>query len=319
MMQKITQPNDPPLRAVRTFEAFARLGAVAAAAQELDITSSAVSHQLHLLETFLQTALTERQGRKLVLTEAGGEYYRAIRSAFTLLRGATEQVLENTATRQITLSLIPLFGLGWLIPRLNRFMSVAPQIDLNILYAHHRHYLSDAADLSVRFGNKQWRDYRSTFLLPGAVVPVCSATFLAQHGPFRHPADLLSVPLLHDEDRGTWGLWFGQAGVSAPGRAGGLLFEDGLLTMAATRAGLGCALLREAVIHDDLASGNLVKLFDQPYNDGRHYYLCSRSDSALSPEAQRLCDWLETEARQFMHEAGLSAQDAIAAGTAPYI
>lgn len=291
--------NDPPLRAVRTFEAFARQGTVTAAAKELGITASAVSHQLHILEVFLQTSLTERQGRKLVLTEAGGEYYRAIRSAFTLLRGATEQIQENTSTRQITLSLIPLFGLGWLIPRLASFLAANPSVDLNILYAHHRNYLSDAADLSVRFGSNQWRDYRSIFLLPGAVVPVCSADFLKKYGPFNQAADLLSVPLLHDEDRGTWGLWFAQAGVMQTGRMGGLLFEDGLLTMAAARAGLGCALLRESVVWSDLQSGELVKLFPQSYDDGRHYYLCSRIDSFLSPDAQRLCDWLEREAVEF--------------------
>jgi len=292
-------PNDPPLRALRTFETFARLGAVASAATELGITVSAVSHQLHLLEVFLQTPLTERQGRKLVLTAAGGEYYRAIRSAFTLLRGATEQVLENTTTRQITLSVIPLFGLGWLIPRLSSFLAANPLVDLNILYAHHRNYLSDAADLSVRFGSNQWRDYRSSYLLPGAVVPICSAAFLEEHGPFNQPADLLSVPLLHDEDRGTWGLWFGQAGILQTERLGGLLFEDGLLTMAAVRAGLGCALLRESVVWNDLQSGALVKLFDQSYDDGRHYYLCSRLDSFLSPDSLRLCEWLEREATQF--------------------
>ncbi|NWK80191.1 LysR substrate-binding domain-containing protein, partial [Aquitalea sp. LB_tupeE] len=208
--------------------------------------------------------------------------------------------------RQVTLSVIPLFGLGWLIPRLNRLNFSTPHVDLNLLYAHHRHYLSDAADLSVRFGNKQWKDYRSTFLLPGAVVPICSATFLEEYGPFHDPADLMSVPLLHDEDRGTWGLWFENAGVADPGRASGLLFEDGLLTMEATKAGLGCALLREAVIYDEIASGALIKPFDLPYDDGRHYYLCSRSDNALSPDAQRLCDWLEAEAKEFMHDSQIS-------------
>ncbi|WP_051528881.1 helix-turn-helix domain-containing protein [Microvirgula aerodenitrificans] len=186
--------NDPPLRALRTFEAFARLDTVTAAARELGITASAVSHQLRLLEEFLQTPLTERQGRKLVLTEAGGEYYRAIRSAFTLLRGATGQVLDSASTRQITLSVIPLFGLGWLVPRLPSFLAAHPGLDLNILYAHHRNYLSDAADLSVRFGSGQWRGYRSTRLLPGAAVPVCSREFLDRHGPLSGPGALAGLP-----------------------------------------------------------------------------------------------------------------------------
>ncbi|WP_281661698.1 LysR substrate-binding domain-containing protein [Microvirgula aerodenitrificans] len=288
--------NDPPLRALRTFEAFARLDTVTAAARELGITASAVSHQLRLLEEFLQTPLTERQGRKLVLTEAGGEYYRAIRSAFTLLRGATGQVLDSASTRQITLSVIPLFGLGWLVPRLPSFLAAHPGLDLNILYAHHRNYLSDAADLSVRFGSGQWRGYRSTRLLPGAAVPVCSQEFLDRHGPLSGPGALAGLPLLHDEDRGTWGLWLSQAGVTHHARPTGLLFEDGLLTLAAARAGLGCALLREPLIRDELASGALVKLFDQSCDDGRDYYLCSRADSFLSEDARLLSAWLEKEA-----------------------
>lgn len=69
-------PNNPPLRAVRAFEAIARLGSITAAAKELAISPSAVSHQLKTLEAFLQMPLTERQGRKLILRSEGREYYR---------------------------------------------------------------------------------------------------------------------------------------------------------------------------------------------------------------------------------------------------
>lgn len=99
--------TDPPLRAVRTFEAFARHGGVNAAARELNVSASAISHQLRLLEDFLGLPLTLRQGRNLILTEQGREYYRAIRSAFAVLRSATEHAREQNATRQVTVSLIP--------------------------------------------------------------------------------------------------------------------------------------------------------------------------------------------------------------------
>ena len=84
--------NDPPLRAVRAFEAIARLGSVTLAAQELAISPSAVSHQLKVLEGYLQMPLTERQGRRLVLSQHGREYYRSIRAAFNVLRQATEHL-----------------------------------------------------------------------------------------------------------------------------------------------------------------------------------------------------------------------------------
>lgn len=290
------QPNDPPLRAVRAFEAIARLGSITAAAKELAISPSAVSHQLKTLEAFLQMPLTERQGRNLILRSEGREYYRSIRSAFNVLRQATEHVREQSASRQVTISLIPLFGMGWFIPRLHGFLRENPDIDINVVYANHRNYLSDAADISIRFGVGQWTGYRSEKLMSGKMVPVCSRSFIRLHGLLDTPDQLLPLPLLHDEERNTWMQWFQQAGVRRPLRSTGPMFEDGLLTLAAVQSGLGCALMREPLIEPYLNSGELVKLFDRPIDDGRDYYLCVRADSELSQEGLNLQKWLLREA-----------------------
>ncbi|WP_454835255.1 LysR substrate-binding domain-containing protein [Pseudomonas lini] len=285
--------NDPPLRAVRTFEAFARHGGVNAAARELDVSPSAVSHQLHLLESFLQQPLTMRQGRNLILTEEGREYYRAIRSAFAVLRSATEHVREKSATRQVTISLIPLFGINLFIPRLAEFLRDNPGLDINVTYANHRSYPSDAADLSIRFGTGHWPGYHSEPLISGAVTPYCSRAFLQQHGPIDSPQDLSELPLLHDEERGTWGQWFQAAEVRHVTALNGLLLEDGQLALTATLTGLGCSLLREPLVAPHVASGELVKLFDLQVDDGRQYYLCRRSNSELSAEGANLYDWIK--------------------------
>ncbi|WP_323120256.1 LysR substrate-binding domain-containing protein [Burkholderia alba] len=284
--------NDPPLRAVRAFEAFARLGSVTAAAAELDITPSAVSHQLQVLDAFIQTPLTVRDGRMLALTDEGRDYYRSISAAFSVLRSATGFVRERSTLRQITISLIPLFGIGWFIPRLHGFLEDNTDVDVTVWYANHRNYLSDASDLSIRFGVGDWHGYRCERLLPGAMVPVCSAAFLRRHGPFRKPADLAAAPLVHDEDRSTWVNWLHGAGVKHVSHAVGPLFEDGQLTLSAARAGLGAALLRAPLIERELASGELVQLFDDALDDGRDYYLCSRADSDLPDGARRLAAWL---------------------------
>jgi LysR family transcriptional regulator, glycine cleavage system transcriptional activator len=285
--------NDPPLRAVRAFEAFARLGSVTAAAAELDITPSAVSHQLQLLDAFIQTPLTVRDGRMLALTDEGRDYYRSISAAFSMLRGATGVVRDRASLRQITVSLIPLFGIGWFIPRLHAFLADNTDVDVTVLYANHRNYLSDASDLSIRFGIGNWPGYRCERLMPGAVVPVCSPGFLRRHGPFRKPADLAAVPLVHDEDRGTWVNWLRGAGVKHVSNVVGPMFEDGQLTLSAARTGLGAALLRAPLIERELVGGELVQLFDQGFDDGRHYYLCSRTDTELPDGARRLAEWLK--------------------------
>ncbi|MGC4242847.1 MAG: LysR substrate-binding domain-containing protein [Herbaspirillum sp.] len=292
-MNNLEQLTDQlPLRALRTYEAFARLGTVTAAAQELDITPSAVSHQLHLLESHLSVALTLRQGRNLVLTDEGREYYRAIRSAFSLLRDATDHVRAHSALRQVTISLIPLFGMGWFIPHLPLFQAENPDVDIHISYAHHRNYLSDAADLSIRFGTGQWAGYTSEKILPGRMVPVCSRAFHERHGPIATAEDLLELPLLHDEERLGWMQWFELATGRRPARAEGPIFEDGQLTLAATLADMGCALMREPLVRRQLADGSLVKLLDIALDDGRDYYLCQRAANELTAGALSLRDWV---------------------------
>ncbi|HDR2832795.1 TPA: LysR family transcriptional regulator [Enterobacter mori] len=288
--------NDPPLRAVRAFEAIARLGSVTLAGQELDISPSAVSHQLKVLEAYLQMPLTERQGRRLILSQQGRDYYRSIRAAFNVLRQATEHLVEQAQTRQVTISLIPLFGMGWFIPRLPTFMRANPQTEINVVYANHRNYLSDASDMSIRFGNGQWAGYQSEKLISGQMVPVCSRAFLRIHGHIDTPDQLLQMPLLHDEERSTWPQWFMQQGVKRPVRRSGPMFEDGLLTLAGVQAGLGCALMREPLIAPYLESGELVKIFDLPIDDGRDYYLCVRTDSDMTEDGKLLQNWLRRAA-----------------------
>lgn len=285
--------SDPPLRAVRTFEAFARHGGVNTAARELGVSPSAVSHQLRLLEEFLRQPLTFRQGRNLILTEEGREYYRAIRSAFAVLRSATDHVREKSATRQVTISLIPSFGINLFIPRLPEFLNENPGLDINVTYANHRSYPSDAADISIRFGTGHWPGYHSERLISGAVTPYCSREFLERHGPIDSPQGLAQLPLLHDEERGTWAQWMQSADVRHPAALSGLLFEDGQLALTAALTGLGCALLRAPLVAPYVAGGELVKLFDLTVDDGREYYLCRRSDSELSREGLNLYSWIK--------------------------
>lgn len=292
-----SQTEDPPLRAVRVFEAIARTGSLSAAAQELAISPSAVSHQLRVLENFLRQPLTDRQGRRLILSPAGREYYRSIRSAFSVLRQATGHLLEQNQSRQVTISLIPLFGMSWFIPRLPAFSNMHSQIEINVIYASHRYYHGDASDLSIRFGSGQWAGYHAEKLISGKMVPVASKEFLRVHGYIDTVQILAQTKKVHDEERNAWQLWFNSLNVPNF-RKEGPVFEDGLLTLAAVRAGLGCALMREPMIAPFLASGELVKLFDHEIDDGRDYYLCTRQNMELNEDSKRLRDWLQREAGQ---------------------
>lgn len=287
-----SQPGDPPLTAVRTFEAVARLGSANAAAIELAVTPSAVSHQLKLLEDFLQQALTQRQGRGLSLTDAGREYFRAVRTAFTALRGATEQLREGQGSTEVKLSVIPLFASGWLYAHLPEFLDLNADIDLNLSYANHRNYLSDSAALSVRFGSGQWKNYAVNRLFAGHCAAYCSPRFLERYPECQASAiNVANFPLVHDENRAGWNQWLTELNVPAQLR-GGLLVEDGNLACAAAQDGLGIALLRPPLVERYVREGRLLRLFDQELYDGRDYYLCHRADQPLSAGELRVRDWI---------------------------
>ena len=285
-----------PLGALRSFESFARLGDVAAAAAELGITASAVSHQLAALEALLEQALTQRQGRRLVLTADGRRYFEAIGPAFLLLHSATAQLRDRTHRRRILVSALPLLATGWLMPRLMQFQAVHPEVELQVQYARYRNYSSDAADVSLRFGDGNWAGYSSRLLLSGTAVPIGVPGLRERFGPLARPSDFLGVPLVHDGSTDQWNGWFRQARVAPGGPLRGMVCEDGMLTRAAMVAGAGVALSRPVLLEREIAAGQLAVLSRRSVSDGQDYYLCVRSDVEAPPAARQLVEWLRRQA-----------------------
>ena len=296
MKQSHDSAQGLPLRALRVFEAVGRLGSMAEAAEELGVSASAVSHQLAFLEAHLETTLFRRSGRGISLTQEGRGYYRPLRRAFSVIDDATSALRTKAALLETRISVIPLFATGWLIPRLENFLRLNPITQLNITYASHADYVSDVSSLSVRFGLGSWNGFQSSKIISGAVSPICSRGFLDRHGPVKTPVDLVNLPLLHDEDYTGWKLWFGQYGIQLPKPPGtGSLFEDGQLTVSATLAGLGVALIRKPMVEREIESGELICLFEGQLDDDRHYFVCERIEGALSEQEKALRDWIVSQ------------------------
>ena len=300
-------PDHLPFPALRAFEAYARLGDVNAAAGELGITPSAVSHQLKSLGLFLGQSLTERRGRRLVLTAEGRRYFEAVRPAFILLHYATGQLRQNTLQRRVTVSVLPLLATAWFIPRLQDFKVQYPKIEIQVQYARYRNYASDEADMSLRFGAGEWPGYTNTKLLPGTVFPVCSAAFLKRHGPIRKPSDFLALPLVHDGTTEPWAQWLAEAGAPPPSLLHGTVFEDGNLTRAAVLADLGVALTRPPLVRAELDNGSVVQVSQKGLDDGQDYFLSLRADKDLPKGARQLHNWLRRQAMRPSGSAGARA------------
>ncbi|WP_245513272.1 LysR substrate-binding domain-containing protein [Enterovirga rhinocerotis] len=280
------------MTAVRAFEAVARLGSATLAARELGVSPSAVSHQLALLDAFMEQPLTRRDGRGLALTEAGREYFRSVRTAFAVLRGATDQMRDGHRNAPVQLGVIPLFGRTWLFRHIGDFLGRNPDVELTVSYSHHRNYVSDSADLSVRFGDGQWKGYEAHRILSGAVAPFCSADLVARHpASLDQPMLLSTLPLVHDQDRNGWRLWF-ERHQSDRNPAPGLLVEDGNLALQAVLDGMGIALLRPSLVGALVDEGQLVRLSEEAMQDDRDYYLCHLSQQPLSGAEDRLLRWI---------------------------
>jgi LysR family glycine cleavage system transcriptional activator len=190
----------PPLNALRDFESAARHLSFSRAAEELHVTPAAVSHQIKALEDHLGIRLFHRRNRAVHLTEAGESYLAVVRDAFDRLSAATVRLAEHDRVGQLVIAVLPSFASKWLIPRLPRFRTLAPEIDVTVAASHDMvDLVGGQADLAIRYGRGAWPGLKALRFLAEEVFPVCSPRLLNDGHPIREPDDLAHHLLLHDE------------------------------------------------------------------------------------------------------------------------
>ena len=257
----------PPLKAVRTFEAAARLLNFKQASMELNVTASAVSHQIRLLEDYLGKALFLRQDRRVSLTSAGERYFREISRALTIIDEATVSQLEQNGNGILKISAAPVFVSRWLMPRLQRFYSRYPDTELNIHPTSQRiNPEGSDVDLLIRYTSDEHTAKNTTLieLFNVHLTPVCNKDLLAYwqaHGRFPK-----GTPLMEDlfSDGHRWQNWFDQH--PSPG----LLETMPVITYDAQTqifepaiAGHGIALAMTEMAQEDFAKNVLFRIFPE--------------------------------------------------------
>jgi LysR family glycine cleavage system transcriptional activator len=289
----------PSLTALRAFEAAARHENLSRAAEELFVTHGAISRQIREIEAELGTALFERRGRRLVLTEAGRSYQRSVTSAFDDLAAATERLRHAATARRLTLNVLSTFAMRWLIPRLGRFQQLHPQIELRLATSDRPiARLGEPFDLAVRRGPEEWAGYRSAPFMTEQEFPVCSPALLARN-PIVVPEDLRRHVLLEAETRPeSWRRWLRAAGVAQLQPAGRQHFDHFYLCLGAAEDGLGVALGPMPLIADDLSVGRLVAPLPNLLVPARSYYWVVPERLANDPTIRALSQWLEEEGRR---------------------
>ncbi|MDE2210324.1 MAG: LysR family transcriptional regulator, partial [Betaproteobacteria bacterium] len=211
--------NIPPLTALLAFEAVARRRSFALAAGELNLTASAISHQIARLESFLDVKLFDRSGPRVVLSAAGAAYLRRVGGALGAIAAATDDVRQGVRN-SLYVHASPSFASLWLMPRLADFASAHPQVSLFLSASPtHSDFALGQADLDIRYGVPSWPDLVVRPVFDEQIMPLASAALLRRHCVVA-PADLVGVPLIQSTVSVVqWVDWFSAQGIrEAPER-----------------------------------------------------------------------------------------------------
>ncbi len=299
----------PPLNALRAFESAGRHLSFTKAAAELNVTPAAIGHQVKALEELLEVPLFRRLTRALRLTDAGQAALPTLRQGFDKLAQGVEQMGAQRESRTLTISVSPSFGAMWLVPRLERFRSRHPDIEIRIDGTDRRVDLARGdADVALRYGPGGYNGVRVDWLFGQVNTPVCSPALLSGEHPLRQPDDLRHHTLLHidwKDAEASWRMWLLAAGLHDIDPTRGPRFTMENMAVQAAIDGHGVALVGDMLVADDLAAGRLVRPFDPSLSTPLtfSYYLLSAKDSAEQPKVEAFRDWLLEEARASRPEA----------------
>jgi DNA-binding transcriptional LysR family regulator len=288
----------PPLSSLRVFEAAARHASFRKAADELNLTASAVSHGIQTLESWLGVELFHRKSRGLQLTGAGKVYAPLVHQALSLLAKATEQLPGRKATGTLSISSAPTFAAKMLLPRLEKFSAEFPDIRVTIDTSRRLVDLAlDEFDIAIRFtaGRKQAPNW--TMLAAETLIPVCSPDLKRQTSAGSESDLLARAPLIHVTSVSIdWSHWFAASGVPAPSSIeGGLRVDNMQMALDAAVRGLGVALGRSPLVDDEIESGRLIPLAAQPIQSGGAYWLVTAQTDFQKPEVKLFRQWLLAE------------------------
>ena len=295
----------PPLNAIRAFEAAARHLSFTHAADELNVTQAAISHQIKSLEQWLGLPLFRRLNRAVSLTEEGAAYFPAATQALDGLAGATARLLRDINSRSITVTTLDSFAAQWLMPRLKNFRRRHPEIDVRILPSDGLvDFNRQEVDMAIRYGSGMWPGVAAIPLMTEEIFPVCSPALLDGPHPLRTPRDLIHHTLLHDDMTHAHGDVNWQTWLRAVGADGGIDSERGpffghsYLVIQAAVDGQGVALGRGVLVADALADGRLVRPFEAMGLPGDFAYYIAYPEGAMQrPAVAAFSNWLLEEAR----------------------
>lgn len=294
----------PSLRGLQAFEAAARNGSFASAARELSVSPAAISQLIRGLEEQIGRELFQRLNRRVVLTEAGQEVFPRLMAAFDALRNVSRELAGGESRPSLIVSVPPSMAMGWLPRRLGKFVSLHGAIDISLRGEPDPvPFEGERIDLRLSYGRFPYRDHETHEIVVDSVYPLCSPSFLGEHGPFDTPEALLRASHLIHTDWGpasamypSWWTWSDAQGLP-PGRhlRHGLTVDSSRAALDLAESGLGIVLGQGIYAAESVEGGKLVVACDRPLPLNQPYCLTIPRDRMQRPVVTWFRDWLADE------------------------
>ena len=281
----------PPLSWLRAFEAAARHLSFTLAAQDLNLTQSAVSQHVRSLEDYLGRELFIRRTRALQLTEAGANYLPTVREAFEVLARGTRRFTGGDQSNALILQCNMAFSVFWLAPRLHRLYAAHPWLVLNIVTAlWDPETRAREAAVEVRFGRPSDMSGIATRLTTDVCRPVC-------HPDYMGGAPDLAKARLFDcaGIMGNWESWAGHTGRRFGEERAVNLASTYVVAIQAALNGAGMAMGHDTLTHDLVQSGRLIEPFGDTAPLPEGYFLLLPAQHEQTPATRAFTDWLIAE------------------------
>ena len=291
---------------LRAFEAVARRLSFSEAAEELFVTQSAVSRQIKGLEEEIGAALFLRGTRHVEMTQSGQMLLRSVESGLQKIDASVRQIRQVRSRKRVSVTTFASFGSLWLLPRIEAFQRLHPDIDLRVSAGDLIADLDDPElDLALRYCSARQAPAGAIRLFGEVLTPVVSRSLAEQirrgdAPPLSTPADLAQHTLAEEDDTKSsteylsWRRWLTLNGQPALQPKRWLYLNFTYQQVQAALAGHGVALARVALVFEALQRGELVEPFgasgriDSPYM----YWLVSAPASRARPEVKQFCDWV---------------------------
>lgn len=298
----------PPLNSLRAFEAVARHLSVKKAAAELNVTPAAISHQIKLLEDLTGRALLIRKPRGIELTDAARAALPHLAAGFDQLAIAVRELRDSRASQTLTVSVAPSFATCWLMPRLHRFLTAQPEIDVRITARTRQStvvgsqsrreadaWLADA-DVAVLLSDGAFPGLHVERLVPLTITPLVNPGMV---GPGRlSAADLRGFTLIHD-DMGSlyngvdyWDLWLEAAGAARMKLKHGAHLSHTVLALEAAAEGVGAVATSPELAKPQMDAKRLVAPFDLRVALPYAYYLIASQEALARAPVRAFVAWL---------------------------